>query len=506
MRRSIWILIVAWVASAVEVVAQVRSEVRYNAEVTATFGSKDRTPFWLTANRYGLGSVEDMNGYGRAGISGSVYLPKHWQIDAAVDVVAGWNMASDVWLQQCYADFSWKMLRVSFGAKESLPFPLEKNAELTSGWMTEGINMQPVPQIRLDIKEYLPIGFLGNWLALKGHLAYGKFTDGDWKEEFVPVGSEFTTDILYHSKSIMFRIGKKEKFPLEFEFGLQMATQFGGAIYKKLDNGEKELVRKMPTDIGAYWAAFFPSHGGADTERGEQTNVEGNMLGSWIFGLNYYLNDWKFRIHYDHYFEDHSQMFWEYGRWKDGQIGIEVTLPKNKWISNILWEGINTTDQTGSIYYDAFDGTMLDAQTSGADNYYNHGYYNSWQHYGTAMGNPLIISSIYNKNHSLTLRSNRMRANHVGISGQPNDEWKWRLLATHTKHWGTYSAPLDKVRKQFSGMVEVSYTPQSIKGWNFTMAMAYDNGNYLGNCMGGMISIKKVGNIFNTDYKSTIAK
>lgn len=223
--------------------AQTSSHLNYQAEIATTFGTNERSPFWLTSNKYGMNSADNTSGYLRAGINGVFNLPKNWTINAGLDLAGGWNMASDVWLQQCYADISWKMLRLSFGAKEGLPFPLEKNAALTSGWMTEGMNMRPIPQIRFDIKEYLPIGFLGNWLSLKGHIAYGKFTDGDWKEDFVPVGSEYTTDILYHSKSLMFRIGKKEKFPLEFEFGLQMNTQFGGAIYKKLDNGEKELVK-----------------------------------------------------------------------------------------------------------------------------------------------------------------------------------------------------------------------------------------------------------------------
>ena len=70
--------------------------------------------------------------------------------------------------------------------------------------------------------------------------------------------------------------------------------------------------------------------GGSDTPWGDQVNVEGNHLGSWNFAINYYLKDWKFRAYLEHFFDDHSQMFWQYGRWKDGQIGIEITLPKNR--------------------------------------------------------------------------------------------------------------------------------------------------------------------------------
>lgn len=94
------------------------------------------------------------------------------------------KQASDFWVQQAYADISWKMLTLSIGSKERMGFPLEKNSELTSGWMAEGPNMRPIPQIRAEIKDFLAIPGTRNWLAFKGHLAYGMFTDGNWQEDF----------------------------------------------------------------------------------------------------------------------------------------------------------------------------------------------------------------------------------------------------------------------------------------------------------------------------------
>lgn len=126
----------------------------------------------------------------------------------------------------------------------------------------------------------------------------------------------------------MFRLGNKAKLPVEFEFGMLIAAQFGGSKYQKLPNGESQLILNMPNDLDAYWKAFLPAAGGSDTPITEQANIEGNMLGSWNFALNYYWKDWKLRVTLDHYFEDHSQMFWEYGRWKDGQLSIELTFPK----------------------------------------------------------------------------------------------------------------------------------------------------------------------------------
>ena len=184
----------------------------------------------------------------------------------------------------------------------------------------------------------------------------------------------------------------------------------------------------MPDNLKAYWKAFFPQTGGSDTPEGEQVNVEGNMLGSWNFALNYYLGQWKFRAYLEHYFEDTSQMFWEYGRWKDGQIGLEITIPKNRWITSAVWEGLCTKDQAGPLLFDSFWGQFPEYQISADDNYYNHYIYGGWQHQGMGMGNPLLPGPAYNADHSISFRSNRVRAHHLGISGQPSPEWGYRML------------------------------------------------------------------------------
>ena len=112
------------------------------------------------------------------------------------------------------------------------------------------------------------------------------------------------------------------------------------------------------------------------------------------------------------------------------------------------------------------------------------------------MGNPFLPGPIYNKDGEITFKSNRVRSQHIGISGDPSDEWSWRMLISFARHWGTYTTPLDKQRKQFSSLYEVSYTPQWAKGWGATVGVGLDRGNYLGNSTGGILTIRKTGKIF----------
>lgn len=471
------------------------STLTYRVEASGNVSNGTYAPLWLSANRYGLSSVEPNSMYVRAGLNFDKELRHHWHVSAGLDVAGMTNQHANFVIQQAFADISWRFLRLSVGSKERPGFPLTKNERLSSGMLVEGANARPVPQVRGEIADFVNIPGTKGWLALKGHVAYGMFTDDSWQEDFAAAGKTYGRDIYYHSKSLMFRLGNRRKLPVELEFGILMATQFAGDQMRKKADGSSELLVNMPDGLKSFVKAFVPMSGGSDTPWGDQVNVEGNHLGSWNFALNWYLDDWKFRAYLEHYFDDHSQMFWEYGRWKDGQLGLEVTLPENRWVSSVVWESMSTKDQTGPILYDGFAGS-LGYQVSAGDNYYNNYLYQAWQHWGQGMGNPLLPGPIYNNDGSITFKSNRVRSQHLGLEGNPAPEWNYRILLSFARHWGTYSAPLDKQRKQFSSLYEVTYSPRWAKGWSASAGMGLDRGNYLGNSTGGVFSIKKTGGIF----------
>lgn len=466
------------------------STLTYRVETSGNISEGTYAPLWFTANRYGLSGNETKSGYLRAGMEYKKALKHHWKVQAGIDLAGAVNQTSGFIVQQAYGDISWKFLTLSIGSKERPGIPMEKYERLSSGMMVEGANARPIPQIRGEIAEYIAVPGTGRWLAFKGHMAYGMLTDNNWKKNFVQTEHDYGRDILYHSKSLMFRIGNREKLPVEFEFGLIDAALFGGERMRKQKDGSFTMVQDMPDGLKSFFKAFLPLR-----SEDKMANVEGNHVGSWNFALNYYLNDWKFRVYLEHYFDDHSQMFWQYGRWKDGQLGLDVTLPENRFVSRVVWETMSTKDQTGPILYDGFAGSFPEYQVSAKDNYYNNGEATSWHHWGMGIGNPLLPGPIYNTDGILMFKSNRVRSNHVGIEGNPTREWNYRVLVSFARHWGTYDEPLDKQRKQFSSLYEVTYTPVWIEGWSVSAALGLDRGNYLGNSTGGMLTLKKTGSI-----------
>jgi hypothetical protein len=300
-------------------------------------------------------------------------------------------------------------------------------------------------------------------------------------------------------------VGNEKKFPLVMECGVEGATLFGGTTYC---NG-------VPTKHNANLSDFFNAAIPATSEQQDKTlyTAEGDQLGSLLGSLTYHFKNWKLRAYYDHYFEDGSGVFFldydGYGKgaeWndrvknryivydpKDGLFGLEVTLPKNRLVSNIVGEYLYTKYQSGPIYID-HDKNISD-HIGGTDNYMNHAIYSGWQHWGQVIGNPLYLSPIYNSDGEIYVKDNRFVAWHFGISGDPAKDFHYRMLITTQKGWGTYGKPFADIEKNFSLMAEVTYIiPHKIAdGWCVKGAFALDRGKLLGDNTGVQVTIIKTG-------------
>lgn len=502
--------------------------IKYFTRFNAICSTGDYAPFWLTANRQGLSSVDKNSGYARLGATVSKpFKNSDYRWAAAVDIVTGYNQESAVRVQQLYADVSWRWLNLSVGKKEragelsgrsviaglddnsvarSLPQTQMSNLqELGTGGLAYSGNSTPVPQVRLEVPHYVSVPRTAGWLKVKGHLAYGFFADGNFQEDFTQgnVYTRYAKNVLYHSKALFVKIGKPQKFPLSFEGGLEMYSQFGGDIYM---HGKGKIV-SMPKGPLEYLKAFVPLSGGGDTPDTEQTNISGNQLGNWHMAITLHSKPADVTLYGQHYFEDFSQLFFIeyqtnregeknliYYPWKDILLGINV---KNKssllpFVSNVCYEYLSTYNQSGAGYNDP--GPIFKEQMDGLDNYYNHGIYSGWHNYGMGIGNPLVFSPVYNKNGSMYFAGNRLVAHNVGVNGAFGSKTMlaYRLLCTYSENWGTYLNPFNEKKYTTSLLADISLLREK-GGWAVTFSVAYDKSNWLGENVGVMLSISKVG-------------
>lgn len=477
-------------AAAMPVGAERLDTIRWSAGVNADFSHGPNNPFWLVSNRQGLSSATPNNGYVRLGAFKDEKHDCDFSWGAGVDIAVPWNFTSRFVLQQLYGEVRYRCLDLMVGSKEMWG-PIS-DPQLSSGNMIHSGNARPIPQVRVGIFDYADIWGLKGWLAVKGYVAYGAFTDGRWKESWVGDKGRYDKGTLYCSRGVWLRNGNPDKFPLTLECGIELATQFAGTAYNLGYYGSGKTLH-MPHDLKAFFKAFVPMHGGDDTDDGEQANVQGNMLGAWNFALSWVPLDksWGVKAYYQHMFEDHSMLYIEYP-WKDGLYGVEGTLPKNPIVSKVVYEFLYAKDQTGSVNWTP--SAEIPADAPGADNYYNHYIYNGWSHWGMGIGNALSLSPLFNSPHTLEFLSNRIVSHHIGISGDPLPTLSWRLLMSFTSSWGNYVSPYPEVRHMYDGLAEVAWRPQGkLKGWEGKIGVAMDRGDILGHNYGLQLSITKTG-------------
>lgn len=485
----------------------------YKVEMQASLSHGDHEPLWLNANKYGLSSLDKSNGYLRASLERPLTndLGKKWGWGAGLDLVGAYGFTSKLIVQQAFVEGRWLHGTLTVGSKE---YPMElKNQLLSSGAQTLGINARPVPQVRLALPDYWAIPFTHGWVSLKGHIAYGKTTDDKWQKDFTHQQSKYTEGTYYHSKAGYIKIGNSYRFlPVSLELGLEMAAQFGGESYQ---TGRAPVVKNEGGLKGA-WHAFIPG-GGETVEMGTAyENASGNQLGSWLARLNFDYDRWYLGIYADHFFEDHSSMFFldydGYGsgsEWdvkkkhryfvyslKDIQLGLDFRLKDNYWINNLLVEYIYTKYQSGPIYHDHTP--HISDHVCGIDNYYNHYIFTGWQHWGQAIGNPLYRSPLYNEDGTINFQNNRFVAWHFGIAGSPNYNLHYRLLATFQRSLGTYTQPFANPQSTQHLLAEADYRfsyYSPLYGWSVKAAVGADFGKTYGKNLGFQLTIAKTGTL-----------
>lgn len=461
--------------------AQIDKGLNYSVEAGATVSNGSHTPFWLTANKYGLSSVRKNNAYLAAGIFRDIEKDKTFSYAFGLEMAALERFTSKFVIQQAYADVRYRFLELSIGTKER--GSELKNDALSTGGMTFSPNARPVPQVRISIPEYIPFPGTHEWLHVKAHIAYGKFTDDGFQKDFSQGRSRYNKSTFYHSKAAFLKM-EHPSTPVTVEFGMEMAAQFGGDCY--YPDG---TVLSTPNKIGDFFRIFFPMSGGDGASEYDQINILGNHLGSYHLSVGYRFPEWKVRGYYEHYFDDGSGMMMKYGMWRDCLAGLEVTLPKNPFVETVVGEFLYTKHQSGAFHTP--DG--MSEKYTGADNYYNNDQYAGWEHWGQGIGNPMLTAPIYNENGDLSFVSNRIKAYHFGISGRPTSEIGYRVLMSFAQHWGTYATPYPKIKSNKNALVEITYSPARWQGWHFALAGAMDGGDMIGKNKGGMLTIRKTG-------------
>jgi hypothetical protein len=112
------------------------------------------------------------------------------------------------------------------------------------------------------------------------------------------------------------------------------------------------------------------------------------------------------------------------------------------------------------------------------------------------IGTPLCTSPLYNKDRLQVCYNNRVEAFHFGAEGELLTWLDYRVLLTASNNWGTYKYPYKDIKRDVSGLVELTFVPSRSRRWSLSASFAFDAGELYGNNYGGMITLRR-GNVFD---------
>lgn len=456
----------------------------YRANLFGSVSSGSNTPFWMVSNRYGMVPLDANNGYLNAGVFHQQHLGEHFRWSAGLDVVAAVPRYKNVYVQQIYAELGYRSLLLRVGSKENYSSLWDRS--LSSGDMILSPNARPIPEINLSMPEFTVVPLTKGWMQVKGDFAVGRSFDTKYLEDFVKTKQTYNTDVLWHHKSLYVRIkDTQNEFPFSGTIGVQHWAQWGGT-------SSNPNIGKQPQSLKDFIRVVCGSEGGGDATVSDQINVLGNHYGSYDFKLEYTQPDWKLATYYQHYFDDKSGMIFVNGT--DGLWGVQLDLPKFPWLRKVVSEYFVTRNQSGPFHFIDFDHDKYKGPGGGADNYYNNGEYQTGvSYFNQAIGNPLILSPIYNKGGSLGFKNNRVRAWHFAAEGDLSAQVAYRVLFTLSNTWGTADEPFLNNKRGAAGLVDIQYKHPKLKGWEFTGSLAADAGALYDKSVGFSLSVCKRG-------------
>ena len=104
------------------------------------------------------------------------------------------------------------------------------------------------------------------------------------------------------------------------------------------------------------------------------------------------------------------------------------------------------------------------------------------------MGNPLLLSPIYNSDDRIYCYYNRVNAHHMGLKGQPAEWLDWRVLYSTLRTLGTYHVPsLDPLHAHYL-LCELTWHPKFLPSLSISGAYGFNGGSLLGRSHGGMLT------------------
>lgn len=450
----------------------------------------DFAPFWTFQNRQGLYGYMPKGGHADVYAKYSHRFSQHHQVEAGLGVAYTSNRYPKAFLHKFFVSYTNPLCELWIGAKPHVSYPDLIEPSVASGSLAFSNNAPPIPSLGFKTNGFLEVPFTKNYLSFYLDFTAGKSLENAFINHYAKdVTKSFVEDISYHTKSFYLRIGNSSsEFPLLLTLGGIHAAQWGGnPSYKE---GE------LPHTFKDFLRVVMGKSGGETASTSDQINALGNQFGQYYVGLSYESNGVRWNLYHKHYFEDKSGIEWNNG--PDGLWGISYQSKKKQIVSEVVLEYLTTMNQSGPFHiirFDRYNG--IEGRGGGADNYYNNGEYPMGLLYnGYNIGNPLMLSPLYNEKTMLGgFRHNRVQAYHLGILGHYTPlRISYEMKLSNIKSYGSINSVLPSPLSSTVSFLRINYNLKSYPSVTIYGYGSADFGTLIPDSQGVGIGLKYIFN------------
>ncbi len=458
------------------------------AELGGYVADGDRTPFWLRANQWGRVPLAAPAGTARLGVH--YRTPRTWADTSRHRARLSWEFgletvgnvlpdrSGQVLLPEAYAKLRWGKWAITGGRERRIVGVVDTT--LSTGSFSMSGNALPMPMLRLELAEYLPLGFLGNFFSLKGSFVHGWYDD------------PYLQDAYFHQKTFYGRLGKPEG-RAHFQMGLVHHVTWGGAA-DYLKNSPVAVDGKLTTEFGDYVRGVIFAQIPKDKANGrftdfDGTNRIGNHVGHIDMAFDWQIKNTRLLLYRQHPFEDASGL--QFQNLPDGLYGLslrrEAAAGKALALRALLLEFLYTENQSGPTF------DLANSRFKGGDNYFNHGQYREgWSYRSRGLGTPFIppAREVRPELNAFAFPNNRSRVYHLGLEAVLLDKINLMAKFSYSLNSGTFNRPFEPDVEQFSSLLTFDAPLLRRGSLRLLGQVAYDRGELYPDSFGGYLGIR----------------
>ena len=441
----------------------------------------ERTPFWLQAAQWGIVPRQTPAATLRLGLR-RTYAPvdstsgKRLRWTVGIETVANLGRRSQVLLPEAFAGVRYGILELWGGRRRQIIGITDST--LSSGSYTVSGNALPIPQVQISTPDFVPLGFLGRAVALKGHFSHGWFN--------VP----YIQKAFLHTKSLHGRFGRPES-PVHFFVGLNHAVQWAGEA-EYLKTSPYAVNGKLTNNFGDYLSGVILGRIPKDWQNDRFTSFDGanrigNHLGHYDLAVSLTRPRSAWLLYLQHPYEDATGLVWRNGL--DGLYGLSW---QNRTVGNtgfrwerVVVEYLNTMNQAGRTF------DIPGSRFKGGDNYFNHGQYiEGWSYFGRSIGTPLFVPDrdLASSLNGYFFPSNLNRGYYAAVGLSAGSRFRAQARVLYQQHNGASGSPFRESRRQTSIGIQGSY---GTRFGSVNAAFAFDRGGYLPVGAGAFLSFRR---------------